>query len=197
MGEQTRWIPDGTQPPKPLPLFADPLAGLVTGTTTGSGEVDADSYDLAVPVAKPVQVDREAAKAMLEAVEDDEPPPSGKPVKLPPPQAKRSAVMPGMLPEPERRPARLRVKQALGAYPRDAAKRRKQLADKRQELMAQRFGSKRAADTESSTAGDVPRRKPNSSLGGIILALVLIAIFGFIAIQVIVSIVESIGSMVD
>src|SRR5687768_4142407 len=81
VGEQTRWTPDGTQPPTPLPVFADPRAGLVTGTTTGSGEVDADSYAPVAAVAKPVHVDRDAAKAMLEAVEADGPPPSGKPVK--------------------------------------------------------------------------------------------------------------------
>lgn len=157
----TRWTPDGTQPPKPLPVFDDPLAGLVTGALPGSAMVG-DTYDeVVVKVPKPVEVDREGAQAMLKAVmsEEDEPPPTGRPVKLPPP-AKVIGLAPGMLPEPERRSARQRVKQAMG----------------------------------SSGEG---RSRPNSSVGGVIVALILLAIFGFIAIQVVVSIVESISGIVD
>lgn len=191
----TRWTPDGTQPPKPLPLFEDPLAGLVTGALPGSA-MTGDSYDeVVVRVPKPVEVDREGAQAMLKAVmsDEDEPPPTGRPVKLPPP-AKFTGLAPGMLPEPERRSARQRVKQALGSYPRGAGDRRKQLADRRQELMAQRFGAKPQTDTPAPSAR--PSR-PNSSVGGVIVALILLAVFGFIAIQVVVSIVESIGGIVD
>lgn len=191
----TRWTPDGTQPPKPLPLFDDPLAGLVTGALPGSA-MTGDSYDeVAVRVPKPVDVDRDAVKAKLKAAlaDDDEPPPTGRPVKLPPP-AKFTGLAPGMLPEPERRSARQRVKQALGSYPGGAGERGKQLADRRQELMAQRFGAKRPTDTE---APGVRPARPNRSLGGVIVALVLLAVFGFIAIQVVVSIVESIGGIVD
>lgn len=197
---QTRWTPDGTQAPAPPPVFADPLAGLVTGVKAGH-DVTGDVYDdFTVEVVKPVVVNDEEARAKMAAVlagEDDDEPPSGRPVALPPPTGSSLAsIMPGMVPEPDRKPARLRVRQALGGYPKGAANRGKQLGDKRQELMAARFGSRHSQDTEASMAQD---RKPASTtnIGGIVLGLVLLAVFGFIALQVIISIVESIGSLLD
>lgn len=194
---QSSWTPDGTQAPSPPPMFADPLAGLVTGAKPDLA-VTGDNYDeLIVPVPR-LEPDDEEARARLAAVfaDDDDEPPAGRPVPLPPPAAFSGGLVPGMVAEPERKPSRLRVRKALGGYPKDAANRRKQLGDRRQELMAQRFGSRRSADTEAPAAGD---RKPvsNTNVGGIILGLVLLAVFGFIALQVIVSIVESIGSAFD
>lgn len=196
---KTRWTPDGTQAPQPPTVFPDPVAGLVTGARAGT-DVSGDPYEeFVVAVPKPVEVDEEASRALRAAAlnEEDEPPPTGRAVALPPPSS-GGVGMPGMLPEPERRNARRRVKQALGGYPKDAANRREMLSGKRQELMAARFGSRRSKTTEATVAA--ASRKPaaqNRNLGGIILGLVLLAVFGFIALQVIISIVESIGGLVD
>lgn len=154
-----RWIPDGTQPPKPLPMFADPLAGLITGSTTASGGVASDAYDeIKVPIAKPVHADPEAAEAMLHAVMDEpeEAPPTGQRMKLPPPRKSAlptGAAMPGMIPPAEKLAARQRVKQALGNG----------------------------------------ERHPNRNLGGYLVALILLVIFGAIAISVITSVIDAIG----
>ncbi|MGH3467505.1 MAG: hypothetical protein ACRDQF_07225, partial [Thermocrispum sp.] len=135
---QTRWTPDGTQAPTPPPVFEDPLAGLVTGAKAGA-DITGDPYDnMVVPVATPVELDDDASRAIMAVLDDDGPQPEGRPVPLPlpPPSDLSAGVVPGMVAEPERRPARLRVRQALGGYPKDAAKRRQQLGDRRQELMA-------------------------------------------------------------
>lgn len=176
---QTRWTPDGTQEQQPPTVYPDPVAGLVTGARAGA-DVAGDPYEeFVVAVPKPVRPDEDASRALLAAVldEDDEPP-TGRAVPLPPPSSSGIGT-PGMLPEPERRRARQRVKQ-------------------RQEQMAARFGSRRAETTEASVA--LSRKQPaaqNRNAVGIVLGLVLLAVFGFIALQVIISIVESIGGVVD
>lgn len=157
-----RWIPDGTQPAKPLPLFPDPVAGLITGVEA-SQDVTGDRYDLAIPIAKPVEVDREAAQAMLKAVMDDPEPPSGPRVNLPPPRKTArptGAAMPGMIAPAEKLPARQRVRNVVGA----------------------------------KNGG---QRQSSNNLTGWIVALILLLVFGAIAVSVIASIVEAIGGGFD
>lgn len=197
----TRWPLDGTQPPKPLPTFPDPLAGLITGSTTPSGGVASDAYDeIVVPIAKPVQVDREAAQAMLHAVMDDpeDAPPKGPRVNPAPRKTAlpTGAVMPGMVAPAEKLPAKQRVKQALGTYPKDAAKRRQKLAERREDLMRNRPGPPpptMPAPPTGKTAAANGERHPNRNLGGFVVALILLVVFGAIAISVIASIIEAIG----
>lgn len=156
-----RWIPDGTQPAKPLPLFPDPVAGLITGVEAGE-DITGDRYDLAIPIAKPVEVDREAAQAMLHAVMDDPEPPSGPRVNLPPPRKTAlptGAAMPGMVAPAERLPARQRMRNAM--------------------------------------AKDSGQRQSSSNLTGWIVALILLLVFGAIAVSVIASIIEAIGGAFD
>lgn len=190
-----RWTLDGTQSPAPPPLFADPLAGLITGSS--SADVVTDPYeDIVVPVAKPVEADRESVQAMLKVLDDEGEPAAGDyygerekegdyygegetegdyygsgPAQQRAPRTRAS--LPGMLPMPERKPAGQRVRQALKAYP---------------------YPRRNAAGKLPPTG---ERPAANRNMAGVVIALVLLVIFAVIAIQVISGIVDAIGGAFD
>ncbi|MGH3449642.1 MAG: hypothetical protein ACRDQW_02740, partial [Haloechinothrix sp.] len=129
----------------------------------------------------------------------DDAPPTGARVNQPAPRKEAlpsGAAMPGMIAPAEKLPARQRVRNALGSYPKDAAKRQQKLAEQRRALMASRPG---AVTTEQT--GQMPsetrRRKSNANLGGYLVALILLVIFAAIAITVISGIIEAIGGAFD
>lgn len=182
---------DGTQPLYPLRLYPDPLAGLVTGESSAGADAMPGRYDDAfVPVAKPVEVDRESAMALMEAAFSDEDDgligsrpkmsttessaagqaflPAQRGRQRPP----SGRALPGMLPAPDRRPAGQRVRQALRSYPQRS----------------------QVAKPEPAAEG---RYKSSRSTSGVVVALILIAVFGFIAFQVLAGIIEAISSVVE
>ncbi|MGH3520824.1 MAG: hypothetical protein ACRDQ7_26300 [Haloechinothrix sp.] len=179
---------DGTQPPPPPLLYPDPLAGLVTGESSGGTDpVSAYSDEFDVPIAKPVEIDAEAVQAMVDAALADEPQEevasraqhadpaypvgSGQPF-LPAQRGPSGQAMPGMLPPAHRtRPTGQQAWQALRAYPRPGA---------------------------HGIGGGQPRlplrSKPSKTSTGIIVAIILLAVFGLIAIQLIAAVIEGISS---
>lgn len=185
----TSWTPDGTQSLPPLPLFPDPLAGLVTSAPAGL-DVQGDSYDEPViPVAKPVEPDEEQSRAMVEALlAAEDAPPEGPRVALPsPPGVSAGGLPPGMVATPEKVPARQRMRQALsGRSDADVQSWREAVRQRREQLRA-----KSKTDRESSNGS----ASGGSTVGGVVVALVVLAIFAVIAIQVISSIATGIGEL--
>lgn len=183
---------DGTQPLHPPQLYPDPLAGLLTGESNQGVDTRWGSYDTSVPIAKPVEGNRESAMAMMEAAfsDQDDDVIASRPKKastessaagqafLPTQRGRQrpptGPALPGMLPPPERQPAGQRVRQALRTYPHP---QRGQVA--------------------KPQPATVKRQKQSRSMSGVVVALILIAIFGFIAIQVLAGIIESISSVVE
>lgn len=184
---------DGTQPLHPPQLFPDPLAGLLTGESSQGVDPRWDSYDTDISIAKPVEGNRESARAMMEAAFGDQDedvaasrPKAGSstessaagqaflPVQRGRQRPPTGPALPGMLPPPERQPAGQRVRQALRTYPHP----------QRSQVGKPQPGGER-------------RQKQSRSMSGVVVALILIAIFGIIAIQVLAGIIESISSVVE
>ncbi|MPY79833.1 MAG: hypothetical protein GEV04_15480 [Actinophytocola sp.] len=162
---------DGTQPLAPGALYPDPTAGLVTSDADVSASAFAARYDdVEVPIAQPVEADQDAIKAMTEAVlADIEPSESGTGGSTSRQQsAQRAGAPPGMVASPQ--PTSARMRNALRSYPR------------------QGNGPSLPKPTLSP--------KTNNS-GAVIVAIVLVVIFGLIAIQVVGGIIEAISGSLD
>lgn len=162
---------DGTQPPPPPRLYPDPLAGLVTGESPHPGAPMGDpaTAGFAMPEVGQVQVDEDAVRAMVEAAMADAPqiPPHAPP---PPVFAGQGGPTPGMVPPPQRaRPSGAHAWQALRTYPRQIRQQARQ-------------------------GMPVLPVKPSRNSTGIIIALVLLAVFGLIALQLIASVVDGLSS---
>lgn len=174
---------DGTQPPPPPRAFPDPLAGLVTGESgTGFGGRGEFTDEFALPIAKPVEVDQDAVQAMVEAAmaeaTDDAAMSSGG--RRPTHQTMfpvhggqaghPGPPTPGMVPAPQRsRPTGQQALQALRTYPRQLREQTRQ------------------------QGASLPV-KPSRNSTGVIVAIVLLAVFGIIAIQLISSVVEGLSN---
>ncbi|MPZ00733.1 MAG: hypothetical protein GEU97_22710 [Actinophytocola sp.] len=167
-----RSSPDGTQPLAPAALYPDPTAGLVTSDSDISASAFAVRYDdIEVPIAQPVEADQDAIQAMTEAVLADieEPDKRRRPTSRQ--QHQRHVSPPGMMAAPQ--PASARMRNAWRSY------------------------------QEHGNGGNgMPLPKPTitpkaSNSGAVIVAIVLLVIFGVIALQVIGGIIDAIGGSLD
>ncbi|OQO93234.1 hypothetical protein B1813_12045 [Saccharomonospora piscinae] len=159
---------DGTQAPEPPKPFSDPLGGNAAdgrssptlSGTTGSGDLG---------VARPVEVNREAVRQLLEAeqAEQAEAAASGEPAPVDTDDDEPTAEI------PPQQPATVRASRPSALPP--ILRLRKQ-----------------------SGARSRPRphvRKPSSGSTGLAVALVLLVIFILVAIQFVVSFVESVTGL--
>ncbi len=166
---------DGTQPLAPAALYPDPTAGLVTSDSDISASAFAVRYDdVEVPIAQPVEADQDAIQAMTEAVlADIEEPdkPSGSTSRQHAQHHQRHASPPGMMAVPE--PASARMRNAWRSY-----------------------------QSQSNGGNGISLPKPTitpktSNMGAVIVAIVLLVIFGVITLQVIGGIIGAIGGSLD
>lgn len=174
---------DGTQPLAPNRVYPDPLAGLVTGESSEGALMTTWYEDVMVPVAQPVEADPEAVRAMTEAALSDFVPEeaaearSGSSSTGPIPRQRapeRSALgYPGMLPAMPGQSAGKRVRQALRHYPQPRQRR------------------------EAAEAARLVPKAPKGNMGGVIVALILIVIFGVVAFEVFAGIVSAIMGSFD
>ncbi|WP_157361828.1 hypothetical protein [Haloechinothrix halophila] len=164
---------DGTQPLAPATLYPDPTAGLVTSDSDISASAFAARYDdLEVPIAQPVEADQEAIKAMTEAVlADIDEPSTGRSRSRQHQTRQDGGAPPGMMARP--RPASARMRNAL-----------------------------RSSQGQGNSGNGISLPKPTltpkkTNSGAVIVAIVLIVVFGMIALQVIGGIIEAIGGSLD
>lgn len=178
---------DGTQPPPPPTLYPDPLSGLVTGVDSGSTEkMSSFSDDFEMPAAPTVAIDAEAVQAMVEAALADSPAEENARPRQSAPAFPASAgqpflrgsaptpLTPGMVPEPLRtRPTGQQAWQALRSYPRQYR-----------------------AQAGQGDRSPLPV-KPSKNSTGVIVAIILLAIFGIIAIQLIAGVIDGISNIFE
>lgn len=158
---------DGTQPLAPAALYPDPTAGLVTSDSDISASAFATRYDdLEVPIAQPVEADQEAIKAMTEAALADITQFESKTAGASSRQRSHTGTPPGMVATP-RQPTSARMRNALRSYPN-------------------------LRDSGLSLSKPKLTRTTNNS-SAVIVAIVLVVIFGIIALQVITGIIEAVS----
>ncbi|MPY85077.1 MAG: hypothetical protein GEV00_17540 [Actinophytocola sp.] len=161
-------VPDGTQPLAPPALYPDPTAGLVTSDSDISASAFATRYDdLEVPIAQPVEADQEAIKAMTEAALADITQFESKTAGASSQRHSHTATPPGMVATPPRQPTSTRMRNALRSYPN-------------------------LRDSGLSLPKPKLTRTTNNS-SAVIVAIVLVVIFGIIAIQVVTGIIEAVS----
>lgn len=178
MATHGRIGPDGTQAPPPPPTFPDPLAGLVTGVSSGSGIRDYTPDDFVeVEIAEPVEPDPEVVRGMVDAaLIQEQDVPTG-PTGARPGAAQRApAAQPplGMLQQQQRGGAGQpnRMRQAL--LPRQGR-----------------------PPAERAASADPVVRRPSSGSAGVALAIILLVVFGILVIQLISSLFSSVSGVFD
>lgn len=184
---------DGTLSEAPGEMFADPVSGLVTAAPEPRTAVANGHEPAAFPVAGPVQHDEEAVRRMVEETlrEDDAETP-----KAIPPAGTTGGV--GDEPAPP-----------MGLLPRQRNRRRTWPS---RPPMLQRPPRQRAPAEddfdEDLEVVPVKRRRlpsvsmpafnrPSSSAAGVMLAVVLLIVFGIVAIELVSSLVSSVTGLFD
>lgn len=174
-----RFGADGTQDPPPPPTFPDPLAGLVTGSSAGSGIRDYSPDDfIEVEIAEPVEPDPEVVQGMVDAAlsreRDVTPRPGGGPR---PASAQRApAVQPPL--------GMLRQQQSATPAP----------ADRMRQVLRSRRGR---PGRERAKSADPVSRKPTSGSAGVAVAIILLVVFSILVIQLISSLFSSVSGLFD
>ncbi len=183
---------DGTLSEVPGEMFADPVSGLVTASPEPRSAVP-NGHESAIPVAGPVKPDEEAVRRMVEETlrEDSE---AG--VKAP------GAVPPA---------GTLGGEQPLGLLPRQRNRRRTWPTRPPQLMRPVRRDPLAEDEVDDVDLVPVKRRRlprmpsvtmpafnrPSSSAAGVMLAVVLLIVFGFVAIEMVSSLVSSVTGLFD
>ena len=180
---------DGTLSEAPGEMFADPVSGLVTAAPEPRSAVPVGQEPPAVPVAGPVQPDPEVVRRMVEETLREE--------EAKTPEAIPPAGTTGAVGEPPAPP--------LGLLPRQRNRQRTwPLRPVRQELPP-------GDDADDFDVVPVKRRRmpklpsvsmpafnrPSSSMAGVMLAVALLLVFGFVAIEMVSSLVSSVTGLFD
>ncbi|KDN20237.1 hypothetical protein DV20_19980 [Amycolatopsis rifamycinica] len=183
---------DGTLSEAGGEMFADPVSGLVTASPEPHTAVPNGHEPIAIPVAGPVKPDEEAVRRMVEETLREE-------------QAKAPQAIPpaGTLP-PD---------QPLGLLPRQRNRRRtwptrppQLMRPVRQAPLAEGEGDADDVDLVPVKRRRLPRmpavsmpafNRPSSSAAGVMLAVVLLIVFGFVAIEMVSSLVSSVTALFD
>ncbi|MEU5262446.1 hypothetical protein [Amycolatopsis sp. NPDC021455] len=186
---------DGTLSAVPGETFADPVSGLVTAAPEPGVAVPNGHEPAAIPVAGPVQPDEEAVRRMVEETLRDE---GAKAPEAIPPAGTLTSVGETVAPP-------------LGVLPRQRNRQRTWPTRPPQLLRAVRPEVPSEEDAEDLEVVPVRRRKlpkmpsvsmpafnrPSSSAAGVMLAVVLLIVFGFVAIEMVSSLVSSVTGLFD
>ncbi|SEF29221.1 hypothetical protein SAMN05421837_104593 [Amycolatopsis pretoriensis] len=185
---------DGTLSAVPGEVFADPVSGLVTTDPEPRTAVANGQEPPAIPVAGPVPHDEEAVRRMVEETlrEDDTKAPEAIP-----PAGTTSTVGGGAAPP-------------MGLLPRQRNRRRTWPNRPPLQRPLRRKPPVDAGDDFDEDLEVVPvkRRRlpamsmpafnrPSSSAAGVMLAVVLLIVFGFVAIELVSSLVSSVTGLFD
>ncbi|RZQ61618.1 hypothetical protein [Amycolatopsis suaedae] len=160
---------DGTQAPAPPRTFGDPLAGLVTTAPAAPGE-DILGPPRAKPV-QPVEPDSDVVREMVRAAMGE------------------AGEAPAEAGEQAEEPAAATPAQAPPPVPPVEVPRQRTWPVKAPQLRKVRRKFR-----EEGSAG-VVRPKPSSGMAGMIVALVLIAVFVIVAIQLVSSLINGLSDM--
>jgi hypothetical protein len=185
---------DGTLSAVPGETFADPVSGLVTAAPEPGTAVPLGHEPAAIPVAGPVQPDEEVVRRMVEETLRDE---GAKPPEAIPPAGTLTSVGEAVAPP-------------LGVLPRQRNRQRTWPTRPPQLLRAVRPQVPSEEDDDLEVV-PVRRRKlpkmpsvsmpafnrPSSSAAGVMLAVVLLIVFGFVAIEMVSSLVSSVTGLFD
>jgi len=181
---------DGTLSEVPGEMFADPVSGLVTASPEPRTAVPNGHEPAAIPVAGPVKPDEEVVRRMVEETLREE-------------QARAPEVIPpaGTLGE----------EQPMGLLPRQRNRRRTWPTRPPQLMRPVRQDPLAEDDAEDVDLVPVKRRRlprmpsvsmpafnrPSSSAAGVMLAVALLIVFGFVAIEMVSSLVSSVTALFD
>ncbi|MFB9688434.1 hypothetical protein [Amycolatopsis plumensis] len=181
---------DGTLSEAPGEMFADPVSGLVTASPEPRTAVPNGQEPIAIPVAGPVKPDEEAVRRMVEETLREE-------------KAKAPEAVP---------PAgTLNQGQPLGLLPRQRNRRRtwptrppQIMRPVRQDPLAEDAGEdvelvpvKRRRLPKMPPMSMPAFNRPSSSAAGVMLAVVLLIVFGFVAVEMVSSLVSSVTGLFD
>ncbi|EOD64654.1 hypothetical protein H480_30671 [Amycolatopsis vancoresmycina DSM 44592] len=175
-------------------MFADPVSGLVTAAPEPRGAVANGHEPAAIPVAGPVQPDEEAVRRMVEeTLRDDKDAEVKTPVAIPP-------------------AGTLGDKPPMGLLPRQRNRQRSTWPSRPPQIMRPvRQDPLAEDDVDDVDVVPVKRRRlprmpsvtmpafnrPSSSAAGVMLAVALLIVFGFVAIEMVSSLVSSVTGLFD
>ncbi|WP_233223599.1 hypothetical protein [Amycolatopsis sp. CA-128772] len=187
---------DGTLSEAPGEMFADPVSGLVTASPEPRTAVPNGHEPGAIPVAGPVQPDEEAVRRMVEeTLRDDDRAGLRTPAAIPPAGTLGEAGAPPM-----------------GLLPRQRNRQRSTWPSRPPQIMRPVRQDPLAEDeVDDVDVVPVKRRRlprmpsvtmpafnrPSSSAAGVMLAVVLLIVFGFVAIEMVSSLVSSVTGLFD
>ncbi|MGW3965719.1 hypothetical protein ACWED2_38270 [Amycolatopsis sp. NPDC005003] len=181
---------DGTLSEAPAEMFADPVSGLVTAAPGPHAAVANGHEPAAIPVAGPVKPDEEAVRRMVEETLREEK--EKTPEAIPP-------------------AGTLNQDRPLGLLPRQRNRRRTWPTRPPQIMRPVRQDPLAEDDVDDVELVPVKRRRlprmpsvsmpafnrPSSSAAGVMLAVVLLIVFGFVAIEMVSSLVSSVTGLFD
>jgi hypothetical protein len=187
---------DGTLSEAPGETFADPVSGLVTAAPEQRAAA-ANGHEFApVPVAGPVQHDEEAVRRMVEeALREDE---AKAPEAIPPAGTTSTvgeAVAPplGVLPRQRNRQRTWPTRPPLLQRPA----RQDPLPDDDVDEDLEVVTVKRRKLPKMPSVSMPAFNRPSSSAAGVMLAVALLIVFGFVAIEMVSSLVSSVTGLFD
>jgi hypothetical protein len=187
---------DGTLSEAPGETFADPVSGLVTAAPE-QRTAAANGHEFApVPVAGPVQHDEEAVRRMVEEVlREDE---AKAPEAIPPAGTTSTvgeAVAPplGVLPRQRNRQRTWPTRPPLLQRPA----RQGPLPDDDVDEDLEVVPVKRRKLPKMPSVSMPAFNRPSSSAAGVMLAVALLIVFGFVAIEMVSSLVSSVTGLFD
>ncbi|WP_290056034.1 hypothetical protein [Amycolatopsis solani] len=187
---------DGTLSQAPGETFADPVSGLVTAAPEPRAAAPNGQEPVAFPVAGPVQPDEEVVRRMVEETLREE--------------GEIGAKAPEAIP-PAGTLAANGEKPPLGVLPRQRNRQRTWPTRPPQLMRPVRQEALPDDDVDDVDLVPVKRRKlpkmpsvsipafnrPSSSAAGVMLAVVLLIVFGFVAIEMVSSLVSSVTGLFD
>ncbi|NBH02261.1 hypothetical protein GTY80_03195 [Amycolatopsis sp. SID8362] len=187
---------DGTLSQAPGETFADPVSGLVTAAPEPRAAAPNGHEPAAFPVAGPVQPDEEVVRRMVEETLREEGETGAKAPEAIPPAG--TLAVNGENPP-------------LGVLPRQRNRQRTWPTRPPQLLRPLRQAPLPDEDADDVDVVPVKRRKlpkmpavsmpafnrPSSSAAGVMLAVVLLIVFGFVAIEMVSSLVSSVTGLFD
>ena len=185
---------DGTLSEAPGEMFADPVSGLVTAAPEPGVAVPNGHEPAAIPVAGPVQSDEEVVRRMVEETLRDDG------VKAPeaiPPAGTLTSVGETVAPP-------------LGVLPRQRNRQRtwptrppQFLRPVRPEVLPEEDEDLEVVPVRRRKLPKMPSvsmpafNRPSSSAAGVMLAVVLLIVFGIVAIEMVSSLVSSVTGLFD
>ncbi|SFW59184.1 hypothetical protein [Amycolatopsis australiensis] len=187
---------DGTLSEAPGEMFADPVSGLVTADPEPRAAVADGQEPLAIPVAGPVKHDEEAVRRMVEETlrEDD----ARIPDAIPPAGTTSTVgehVAPplGVLPRQRNRQRTWPTRPPLLQRPVRQDLPDGDVLDDDLELVPVKRRRLPRIPSMSMPAFN----RPSSSAAGVMLAVALLIVFGFVAIEMVSSLVSSVTGLFD